>query len=234
MKKLKIVLADDQVLFVESLKNVLEIMAKDFDIVGVAADGEEAIRCVDEQKPDVVLMDVRMPNVDGVEATRVIHARYPWIHIIMLTTFDDDEYVDRALHYGAAGYLLKDIRPIDVIGAVKAVSEGSVLIAPRIASRLVVDPTRQQTQGGKSGDEKRPPWLELLSKREIEVLKHLAQGYSNKEIANKVCVAEQTVRNYVSEIYAKAGVNNRYKLIESIREYYRRDSSFWEGSETDR
>lgn len=196
-------LVDDQTLFVESLRTVLETRAKDLNVVGVAGDGEEALALTAELRPDVVLMDVRMPKMNGVEATRLIKMEYPATRILMLTTFDDDEYVIEALQYGAVGYLLKDMPPQELITAVRAVYEGGVLISPRVAAKIVGKLV--QTTGSPSatpGEESsEPEWLKDLSSREREILKLIAKGFDNEEIANRLHIAKQTVKNYVSMIY---------------------------------
>jgi len=212
---INVLLVDDQVLFAESLKTVLETRAKDINIVGVAYDGLQALKFVEKEHPDIVLMDVRMPNMDGVETTRILIEKYPEIQIVMLTTFDDDEYVHEALHHGAAGYLLKDIPPYELITAVRAVKEGSVLISPVIAKKLV-DQSFNIDHKISAEDESpntNSNWIETLSKREKEVLHLIAQGYDNREIAESLFIAEQTVKNHVSVIYSKLGASNRMQAM---------------------
>jgi len=217
MNKLRILLADDQVLFVESLKRVLETVSGGINVVAVAHDGNEAIELAMKHKPDLILMDVRMPNVDGVEATRVIRQNLPGIHIIMLTTFDDDEYVHEALRHGAVGYLLKDIPPMDLITSIRAISKGSFLLSPRIVRKLLVGSHKKTQEGQESTDVGRSASLGDLSKREREILQCMVEGLSNREIAERLFVSEQTVRNYVSSVYSKLGEKNRYKLIEKLK-----------------
>lgn len=208
--KIKLVLADDQVLFVESLKNILEMRTDDLKIIGIAYNGKEAVELLERKKPDIVLMDVRMPHMDGVEATRIIHSRYPDIKIIMLTTFDDDEYVHEALKYGAVGYLLKTIPPAELISSIHAVRFGTMQISPSVAKKLV--------EGIKSaGKEQGPLWLKYLSSREKEVLKMLVKGLQNKEIAERLYIAEQTVKNHLSIIYNKLDVHHRSEAILKVK-----------------
>lgn len=202
---------DDQILFVESLRTVLETRAKEIMVMGVAGDGEEAVRLTAEFLPDVVLMDVRMPGMNGVEATKLIKERFPQIRILMLTTFDDDEYVIEALQFGAVGYLLKDMPPQELITAVRAVYEGGVLISPRVAKKLV-GKLVQQTETVPSSPaetEKEPAWVKNLNSREKEILAMIAKGFDNEEIANRLHIAKQTVKNYVSMIYCKLEVRDR-------------------------
>jgi DNA-binding NarL/FixJ family response regulator len=215
-KPIKIVLADDQILFVESLKRVLSNLDPELCVTGVAHDGREAIEYVAATEPDIVLMDVRMPGMDGVNAVRVIHERFPDVRIIMLTTFDDDEFVYSALDHGAAGYLLKDIEPEKLVGSIRAVLSGSVLISEAVASKLV----RNNAREGRAASRERPPWYARLSLRERELLRHLAQGKTNHEIAEAMFIAEQTVRNHISEIYSKIGMNDRAKIVRECQQWF--------------
>ncbi len=216
MDKIKLLLVDDQTLFVESLKTVLRTRAKDMIVVGVANDGPAALAMITAEQPDVVLMDVRMPGMNGVEATRRIKERYPAIRVLMLTTFDDDDYVIEALKLGAVGYLLKDMPPAELITAIRAIHEGGVLISPKVAAKivdkLVFKPGKEHSpdpENSLSGN---------LSNREKEVLRLLAQGLDNKEIAARLFIAEQTVKNHVSEIYSKLGVHDRVQASRKANE----------------
>ena len=230
-RRIRVLLADDQVLFVESLRTVLETRAEDFEVVGVAFNGREALQLVMEKHPDIILMDVRMPEMDGVEATKIIHETYPDIHVLMLTTFDDDEYVVEALNHGAAGYMLKDIPPADLIVSLRAVCKGSIIISPQVANKLL----RIREGEGKPEDsgESRPrpipdgSFLRYLSKREIEILGLIGTGADNVRIARKLSIAEQTVKNHVSVIYSKLHIHNRMqamKLANSLKEYFGSDA----------
>jgi len=227
MSRIRILLADDQVLFVESLRTVLETRAEDFEVVGVAFDGRDAIRQVMEKHPDIVLMDVRMPDTDGVQATRIIHESWPDIHVLVLTTFDDDEYVVEALNHGAVGYMLKDIPPADLIVSLRAVSKGSIIISPQVANKLL----RMRESDGRADDgaESRPrplpdgSFLKYLSRRELEILRLIGTGAGNAVIARKLSIAEQTVKNHVSDIYSKLHIHNRMqamKLANSLKDYF--------------
>ncbi|MGE5606279.1 MAG: response regulator [Bacteroidota bacterium] len=210
MEKIKVLLVDDQILFVESLRMVLEKMANDIIVVGVAQNGREAVELASSLQPNVILMDVRMPEMNGVESTRIISERFTEIRVIMLTTFDDDEYIIEALKYGASGYLLKNVPPADLIAAIRVVFEGNVLMAPKVASKLVKKLVNN-TEDKPSVDItlNSPDWLDQLSNREKEILSLIAQGYDNREIAKRLYIGEQTVRNYVSIIYCKMGVKDR-------------------------
>jgi DNA-binding NarL/FixJ family response regulator len=198
---------------VESLKTVIEIRAPDISVVGIAHNGMEAVKLVEKYKPQIVLMDVRMPILDGVEATRVIHEKFPEVYVIMLTTFDDDTYVKKALSYGAVGYLLKDIAPSELIASLRAIKKGPVLISPSVAAKLL-----DHAYGGgfHKNDSDRETFLKSLSRREREILDLMAQGYDNREIASELTIAEQTVKNHVSIIYDKLGVRDRVQAIQYV------------------
>jgi DNA-binding NarL/FixJ family response regulator len=206
MKKIRILLVDDQRLFVESLKNVLQSRAKDIEVAGIAYSGTQAVELAHTCKPDLVLMDVRMPGMDGVECTRLIKERNPQIKVIMLTTFDDDTFVIDAIRLGAAGYILKDVSPNELIDDIRSICLGNVLFSPKVVKKIAVhlDPASE----GKPGPG-RPPWELDLSRKEREILVYISKGYDNGEIAEKTHMAEQSVRNYVSRIYSKLGVKGR-------------------------
>ncbi len=230
MSPLRLLLADDQELFVNGLRRIVEMTADDIEVVGIAATGQEAIDLADEKRPDVVLMDVRMPELDGVAATREIRARHPETHIIMLTTFDDDEYVHDAIEYGARGYLLKDIPPDDLIKAVRSVGDVPVLISPSVLERLFSAPTTAETRarpGAHHDDTGRRDEIpssvrSALTPREQQVLELMIRDFNNSEIAEKLSIAERTVRNYVSLIYDKLMVDSRFELMRLVRESQQR------------
>lgn len=204
MNTIRVLLADDQILFAESLKNVLETRAEDIHIVGIAHNGNQTLCMVEQFLPDIVLMDVRMPEMDGVEAACIIRKKFPATQIVMLTTFDDDEYVRKALNHGAIGYLLKDVPPGEVIAAVRAAKEGPVLMSPAIAAKLLGQAAEGKPPAANAYD---------LSRREQEVLELLSQGLNNKEIASRLFLAEQSVKNLVSAMYAKTGAHNRITAL---------------------
>ena len=215
---IRVLLVDDQVLFVESLRTVL--LADDgVTVVGVAHDGREALAMALRERPDVVLMDVRMPVMDGVESTRLIREQLPETRVLILTTFDDDEYVIEALKLGAAGYILKDIPPEELISSIRAVHEGGVMIAPKVAAKIAERLAGAQDSGRSCPPEGSPPqWLQELSPREKEVLRLLAEGYDNREIAARLFLAEQTVKNHVSILYDKMGVKDRVHALRKAAE----------------
>ncbi len=218
MEKIRVLLVDDQILFVESLKTVLETLVKDIEVVGIAHDGWEAINRAEDKRPQIILMDVRMPGMDGVEATRIIHGRFPEIHIIMLTTFDDDVYVEQALYHGAEGYLLKDSLPAELIASIRAIAHGAYLIAPGVAKKLIdrVYETAEITADYEEGGKDLPYWFLSLSKREKEVLSLIVRGFSNQEMSEKLFLARQTVKNYVSTIYSKLCAKDRTEIKQMV------------------
>jgi DNA-binding NarL/FixJ family response regulator len=204
MTAIRILLVDDQSLFRESLRTFLDLQAE-FTVVGEAADGEQALRLAVTLKPDVNLMDVRMPVLDGVEATRRLHTLLPGCRVLMLTTFDDDEYVFEALRHGAAGYLLKDSSSDKLFEAVRTVARGESFLQPSIAAKVVEEFARLSKQQPTPAQ----PLAEALSRRELEILRLLSGGKSNREIAAELYISEGTVKNHVSEILGKLGVSDR-------------------------
>lgn len=209
---MKILLVDDQILFGESLKTVLETRGENLEVVNIAHNGREAVKMAELFKPDLILMDIRMPEMDGVEATRIIREKFPDIIILMLTTFDDDEYIHEALKLGARGYLLKNTPPAQLIASISAAANGLVLISPSVATNL----TENKPQSKKN--ESQPEWLKKLSRRERQVLQLLAEGMDNKDIAARLFIAEQTVKNHVSLIYSKIGTHDRMEAIRLVSE----------------
>jgi DNA-binding NarL/FixJ family response regulator len=201
----RLLLVDDQVLFVESLKCVLEEHATDIEVVGVAHDGNEAVAFCMTTRPDIILMDVRMPKMDGVQATRTIHELYPRIKIVMLTTFADDDYYKVAMKFGAVGYLLKNIPPDELIRSLRAIKSSITQVSHEIMERLIAD-------------EAPPPaaeaaFCESLTVREKEILQLILDAWENRQIAAHLCVSEQTVKNHIHNLYEKLGVSSRIQLI---------------------
>ena len=207
-KKVRVMMAEDQSLFAESLKTLLEIYTDDIEIVHIAVNGEEAVEAAARLKPDVILMDVKMPIMGGVEAVKKIIDSDASARIVMLSTFNEADYVNRALEFGAVGYLLKDITPTGLAASIRAVTEGVTQISPGIARKLV--DRKFESISVESGKFK---WFENLTLREREVFKLVAKGCDNQEIANELHIAYQTVRNYVSSIYSKLNVQDRFQII---------------------
>jgi DNA-binding NarL/FixJ family response regulator len=213
-KKLKILLADDQILFAESLCTFLNNYADDMIVTGIAKNGAEAVAMAEKEKPDVILMDIRMPEMDGVEAVRRIKPNMPDMKIIMLSTYHEDALVRSALLAGASGYLLKDISPTELITAIRALKSGIMQISPKIAAALVQElySMERKDASSETGD-KVFEWLKDLTHREREIFTLIATGYDNDRIAEKLNLAVQTVRNQVSTIYSKLGVRDRFEII---------------------
>jgi len=210
---IQILLADDQALFVESLKASLQTYVDDIEVVGIAKNGVEAVRMAAEMAPEIILMDVHMPEMNGVEATIKIREANDKIKIIMLSTYDEDEYVRDALRHGAVGYLLKDISPTELIAAIRALQSGIVQISPQIASKLI-NQMYDETSPKYEESRKRFEWFETLTGREKEIFGLIATGYDNKQIAERLALAEQTVRNNISSIYSKLEVKDRFEIIQ--------------------
>ncbi len=210
---IRLLLVDDQALFREGLRTLLSVQS-DLEVVGEAANGEEAVQRVQTLQPQVVLMDLRMPRLGGVEATRRVRAAAPEVQVIVLTTFDDDEEVFDALRAGAVGYLLKDAPSEKLVEAIRAAARGESFLQPSIAAKVVAEFNRLSRT--------RPPanatLVEPLSDRECEVLRHLASGKSNKEIAAALDLAEGTVKNHMTNILGKLGVLDRTQAALKARE----------------
>ena len=213
MTPIRILLVDDQALFRESLHAFLSLQSN-YQIVGEASNGEEAVRIVSALKPDIVLMDVRMPVMDGVEATRRIHASHPACRVIMLTTFDDDEYVFEALRNGAVGYLLKDSSADKLREAIQAAARGESFLQPSITSKVLSEFTRLV----KLVPEHPQPLPEALSPRELEILRLISTGATNRHIAARLYITEGTVKNHVTEILGKLGVTDRTQAALKARD----------------
>jgi DNA-binding NarL/FixJ family response regulator len=215
----RVVLADDQALLRKGFRMILE--AEDgIEIVGEAADGSDAVRLVELYRPDVVLMDVRMPVLDGIEATRAITASPAGseTRVLILTTFDLDEYAFSALRAGASGFLLKDVPPADLVGAIRTVARGDAVVSPRVTRRLLEEyadklPDLSPNGAGGSGAGSADPALAQLTEREREVLLAVADGLSNAEIAARLYVSEATVKSHVGRLLAKLGLRDRVQAV---------------------
>lgn len=201
---IRIVIADDQMLFREGLRTLLSTR-NDLEIVGEASDGEEAIALVESLHPTVVLMDLRMPRLDGIQATARIRERFPSTAILVLTTFDDDANLFGALRAGADGYLLKDVAFETLVAAIHAAARGESFLQTTVTGRVVAAFTRLMEAGGPKAEALVVP----LSRREREILSLLGDGASNKEIADRLNLAEGTVKNHVTNILTKLDVRDR-------------------------
>jgi len=198
---MRVVICDDQAIVRDGLELLLKL-EKDISIVGLAQDGLEAVELVEKIIPDLVLMDLKMPSMNGVEATRRIHAAHPEVKVLVLTTFDDDEWVFDAIRVGASGYLLKDTPREKVVEAVRGTYMGKSFVDPSVAGKLLDQIATQQ-------DQPRTSLTDRLSEREIDVLRLLARGFSNADIADRLHLSDGTVRNHVSSILAKLEVPDR-------------------------
>ena len=210
---IRILLVDDHVLFREGLKTLLSVQP-DFEVVGEASNGEEALRLSVERQPSVVLMDLRMPVLDGVSATSRLHQLLPDCRVIVLTTFDDDEYVFEGLRAGAVGYLLKDTSSDKLFEAIYATARGEYFLLPSITSKVMAEFTRISRTAIAHPDSPAVP----LSDREMEVLRIVATGASNRDIADNLVIAEGTVKNHLTSILAKLEVQDRMQAVLKARE----------------
>jgi DNA-binding NarL/FixJ family response regulator len=203
---IKVMLVDDQNLVRKGVRSLLEL-AEEIEVVAEATDGAEAIRMIPEVNPDVVLLDMRMPGLSGLDVLRELNGKGMLPATIILTTFDDDELVLSGIHSGARGYLLKDVALSELVNAIKTVAEGGSIVKPAVTQRLLKG--LENLHNDFSSLEQPDP----LTDRETEILRLMAGGYSNKEIANSLGVAEGTVKNHVSNILSKMGVRDRTRAV---------------------
>jgi DNA-binding NarL/FixJ family response regulator len=204
---IRVLIADDQALVRGGFRMILDAQ-KDVEVVGEASDGREALAQARELDPDVVLMDIRMPELDGLEATRQLVSGDGSARVLMLTTFDLDEYVYEAMKAGASGFLLKDVRPEQLAEAVRVVAAGDSLLAPAITQRLIAEFVRRPPPGSGA-----PTKLSELTERELEVLKLIARGLSNGEIASELFVSEATVKTHVTHVLSKLKLRDRVQAV---------------------
>lgn len=209
-KKIQVMIADDQELIRESLSIVLGTNA-DMEVTGLAGNGRELLALIQRRVPDVVLMDVRMPELDGVEATRAVKEQWPEVRIIILTTFDDDEYVFNALKYGASGYLLKGVSVPELSNAIRTVAQGGAMINPGIVTKVVKFFNRM-AQSSLATDPESGEGASALTRTERNIALLVGRGLSNKEIASKLALSDGTVRNGLSSALAKLGLRDRTQL----------------------
>ncbi|MBD3917375.1 response regulator transcription factor [Paenibacillus sp. PR3] len=222
MPQIKVLIVDDQELILESLKIVLE-MEDDIEVVGLARNGEEAINCCELSQPDIILMDINMPIMDGVVATAKIKPRFPLAKIIILTSYKEVEYVLAALSHGAEGYLLKAIHPKNLVAGIRVVHTGGTLISPEMADKMIKSMLKSGISPTIDTRSSEPELLEHnnefgLSNREIEVLHKLALGLRNQDIAKALYLSEGTVKNYISNIYSKLNVKGRREAAYKAKE----------------
>lgn len=198
---MRVIICDDQALIRDGLQLLLDL-EREIEVVGKASDGSQALELVAEKRPDLVLMDLKMPGMNGVEATRRIRQRFPDVKVLVLTTFDDDEWLFDALRAGAAGYILKDTPRAEVVRAVRGTVAGKTFLDPSVAGRVLNRATGAANAPGTQVTER-------LSKKEADVLRLLASGLNNRDIAHQLHLSEGTVRNHVSVIFAKLEVTDR-------------------------
>jgi DNA-binding NarL/FixJ family response regulator len=225
-ERLRVVIVDDQRLLCEGFRKLIELEA-DLEVVGMAGDGREALATIErlrteQRSPDVVLMDVRMPHLDGIAATRLLKERWPEIRVIILTTFDDQELIQGGLQAGALGYVLKDITAEQLATAIRVVAQGQVLLHPEVAHKVLASFASTQSSPAKAPAP--PPGGagafagEQLTEREREILSLLARGASNREISETLYIASGTVKNHLSTILGKLGVRDRTQAALKARE----------------
>ncbi|MGH3320295.1 MAG: response regulator [Streptosporangiaceae bacterium] len=212
-RPVRVVVADDQTIVRDGLVMLVDLLPN-VEVVGAAADGEAAVALVAERDPDIVLMDVRMPRVDGVEATRRIHGEYPRTRVVVLTTYADDESVFAALRAGARGYLTKDASAEEIARAIETVHAGEALLDPGVQHRLLESLAAGSDRSCRSSRGRpREQLPDGLTGREAEVLAHIAAGRSNAEIAAALYVSEATVKTHVNNLFAKIGARNRAQAV---------------------
>jgi DNA-binding NarL/FixJ family response regulator len=217
MDPIRLLLVDDQSLFREGLRTLLSVQP-DFDVLGEAANGEEAVQLAATLRPDVILMDVRMPVMDGVAATHKIRTAQPECRVIVLTTFDDDEYVFDGLRAGAVGYLLKDVPSEKLFEAVRAAARGESFLEPSVATKVVAEFARLGSIQSSALDRKKENTLaDPLSERELEILRLVADGLDNREIAQRLTLSLGTVKTHTHNIYSKLNAENRTQAIARAR-----------------
>lgn len=205
MNKLKVMIVDDHLVVREGLRQLLEI-DDEIEVVAEATNGFECLRLLEECRPDIVLMDVKMPGIGGIETTRLVCERYPDVKVIMLTIYDDDQYVIEAIQAGAKGYILKDANRDELIRAIHHVMREHAFLDPNLTANVF----RQIAKGGKTlyvADKAR------FTRRELEVLKELVAGHTDSEIANLLCISEHTVRSHIKNIYRKLEVSSRSQAV---------------------
>jgi len=208
LEKVKVLIVDDHTVFCEALSSLLTIKGE-VDVVGIASNAEDAFKKVKQLNPDVVLMDIELKDSDGIQTTRIIKEKHPDTEVIILTMHTDEQYLLEAIQAGAKGYILKDFPSSLLLEAIKYVAEGKSLFDPTSSSRVLNElkfllNKKRQLTGEKDSS---------LSKREVEILKLIAEGYTNKEIAQKLYLSEHTVRNHISNIFLKLNCNTRAKAV---------------------
>lgn len=212
MKRIRVLIADDQTLMRDGLKTILDL-EDDMEVAGLAENGLQAYELTGKVQPDVVLMDIRMPVMDGVESTRLIKRDYPNTVVIILTTFNEDEYIIQALTNGASGYLLKDIQGDKLIDSVRESINGNLMMPAQVAAKIAARLSRVSEPKAVNGSAYKD-----FSEREKEIINLLIKGCNNRQIAASLYVTEGTVKNYISSIYGKIGISDRAKAVVYLKE----------------
>ena len=210
--KIRVLLADDQSILAGGIKSVLS-SCEDIEVVGIASDGFEALDLLEKCAPDVILMDIRMPNMNGVIATQEVKQRHPEVKVLILTTFDDSDYILNAINNGASGYLLKDTSSAALIDAIKNAYAGDTILPAKIARRIA-DAARMVSSDREIKLKRRFG----LSDREVEIALMIYEGFTNKQIASALKLTDGTARNYISAIYEKVGASSRSEAVEKMKE----------------
>ena len=212
MKKVRILIADDHAFVREGTRRILE-QEPDLEVVAEAGDGEEAVRLASELKPDVAIIDVAMPKLDGIEATRQIKTLCPAVAVLVLSAYDDDQFIFGLLEAGAAGYLLKNVRGREIVDAIRAVDAGESVLHPSVARKVL-----NRFASVSSRVQRKKP-LEVLTDREMEVLRMVTKGLSNKDIAQELCLSVRTVQGHLANIFNKLRVSSRTEaVVHALRE----------------
>lgn len=220
MRKIRVLIVDDQTLMRDGLKTILNL-EENIEVAAVAKNGVQALEACSSMSVDVVLMDIRMPQMDGVQCTREIKKKYPHISVLILTTFDDEEYITEALSNGASGYILKDIEGDALIKAVTDAYNGSFILPSNIAIKLARSITNQNASAEVERGQALEDILSDLSERELEIAKMMAQGFTNKQIATALYISLGTVKNYVSNIYGKIGTSERPTAVVYLKDIFK-------------
>lgn len=214
MNNIKVLIVDDQTLMCDGLKTIIDL-EDNMEVVGIAKNGQEAIKICKDIIPDIILMDIRMPLMDGVETTKIIKSLYKDIKILILTTFDDDQYIIEAIANGATGYILKDIEGDDLIGAINDTYRGAFMMPSAIAQKIA----KRLSGSNPKASIKERNILKDFSEREIQIAKLMIAGLNNRDIATSVYMSEGTVKNYISNIYSKVGTSERVGAISVLKNY---------------